>query len=451
VQLEAGTYRFHVVADDGVRLWIDEVPLINAWQDQSARERTVDYTPVRGKREIKVEYYEREGDAQIRVWWEKLANPSYPEWKGEYWNNRDLSGAPALVRNDANVDFDWGTAAPAPGLPVDDFAARWTRTVTLSAGIYRLYAQADDSVRVYLDGALIIDEWHGSTETTYSIDRAIDGGTHQFKIDYAEHSRDARGRFWWQKIADLPTPTVTATATQTPTPTATATTEPTPTATATATQTPTPTATTEPTPTATATATQTPTPTATATVEPTATATTEPTTTATVESSSSGVRINEILAVTGGVDWNGDGGVDSGDEWIEIYNAEPQDVDLSGWKLTNLLLGERDRLVPPRDIQGIRQPFVFPEKVTLAAGEYLVLYGVKTGLELGDRGDHVWLLDATEKMADQIGYNELEADASYALGEDGIWAIPEIPTPGAKNSSLSRLLPVDKRHLPQSW
>ncbi|MCB0211210.1 MAG: SH3 domain-containing protein, partial [Anaerolineae bacterium] len=70
------------------------------------------------------------------------------EWRGEYYNNRNLSGNPALVRNDVAVSFDWGLNAPASELPADNFSARWTRQLDYSAGAYRFYARADDGVRL---------------------------------------------------------------------------------------------------------------------------------------------------------------------------------------------------------------------------------------------------------------------------------------------------------------
>jgi hypothetical protein len=37
---------------------------------------------------------------------------SDPTWQAQYWNNQDLSGSPALTRQDANINFDWGTGSP---------------------------------------------------------------------------------------------------------------------------------------------------------------------------------------------------------------------------------------------------------------------------------------------------------------------------------------------------
>src|SRR4030095_11486779 len=39
---------------------------------------------------------------------------SIDHWRGEYFNNRDLQGAPVMVRDDdiGNLDFDWGLGTP---------------------------------------------------------------------------------------------------------------------------------------------------------------------------------------------------------------------------------------------------------------------------------------------------------------------------------------------------
>jgi hypothetical protein len=191
---DAATYRFHALADDGVRLWVDGKLLIDQWRDQTPREFTADRTMVRGKHDVKVEYYEHTGGAKVKVWWEKVP-ASYPDWKGEYWPSRDLSGNAALLRNDKAIDFNWGTGAPATGLPTDNFSARWTRRATFQPGIYRFYAWADDGIRVDLDGSRLINEWHDARNQTYEVDVPLDGTMHQLTVEYYERNGSAGVRY----------------------------------------------------------------------------------------------------------------------------------------------------------------------------------------------------------------------------------------------------------------
>jgi hypothetical protein len=54
------------------------------------------------------------------------------DWRGEYFNNPKLSGAPALVRNDVAINFDWGNGSPGPGLPDSSMMLRQSRRQAIS-------------------------------------------------------------------------------------------------------------------------------------------------------------------------------------------------------------------------------------------------------------------------------------------------------------------------------
>ncbi len=197
---EAATYRFHSLVDDGIRIYVDGQLLLNQWQDGSLREVVADIAIPAGWHDIRIEYYERNGDAQIHFWWERLT-PVYPDWKGEYWANRQQKGNPMLIRNDSKIDFNWGRGAPAGGLPVDDFSARWSRTVRLEEGRYRFHARADDGLRLYLDGNLLIDEWQDSRAEEITRDLNLSSGNHSLRVDYYEHGGEAEIKIWWEKIS----------------------------------------------------------------------------------------------------------------------------------------------------------------------------------------------------------------------------------------------------------
>ncbi len=119
-------------------------------------------------------------------------------WQGEYFTNPDVHGEPALVRTDADVNFDWGLGSPDPSIPVDHFSARWTRSLSLPAGQYRFHATADDGVRVYVDGLPIIDQWHTSAEVTYNTSLSLTGGNHLLRVDHYDNTEQARVRVWWE-------------------------------------------------------------------------------------------------------------------------------------------------------------------------------------------------------------------------------------------------------------
>jgi len=261
LEFDTGTYEFRVLVDDGARLWVDDRLVIDAWEDGGTRELTVDLPLAAGAHTLMLEYYDGYGQARARFTWEKIT-PSFPDWKGEYWPNANLVGAPVLVRNDRKIDFDWDRGAPDVGLPTDEFSARWSQTAAFEAGLYRFSAAADDGVRVSVDGDRVIDAWYTSAgDKVHTMERVLSAGQHTVVVEYFEGRIDAFVEAWFERVGGLPTETPLPT--ETAAPTATATPTPTPTLTPTSTATPTPTPTLTPTSTATPTATPTLTPTST--------------------------------------------------------------------------------------------------------------------------------------------------------------------------------------------
>lgn len=242
-------------------MYVDDQLVLDSWKDGSARELTVDVGLTKSTHTLRLEYYEHAFDARVQLAWEKLTSTSFKNWKAQYWSNRDLKGTPSLVRDDKSIDFDWKSSSPSVGLPNDSFSVRWSQKIHFDDGTYRFRAQADDGVRVSVDGKWIINEWHDGGGTTYAVDQKLKGD-HTIVVEYYEHSGDASVKMWIERLA-TPTPSQTASATATASATSTPSVTPSPSPSPSATQTPTPTATSSETPT------DTPEPTATETPLPT--------------------------------------------------------------------------------------------------------------------------------------------------------------------------------------
>ena len=284
LNFDAGIYRFNIEVDDGFRLYIDNVLVLDEWEEGATRTYTVDVPLSTGLHTIQVDYFERTGVALMRFWWER--NESFSGWKGEYFGNRDLQGNPALVRDEPQIDFNWGEGRPATNLPADHFSVRWRRRFSFEAGTYRFFLRMDDGARALLDNQLILNEWEDGADRTVNVDVTLPAGERALQVEFFESSGVARVSFWWQ-LAPTPTPTPTETATPTPTdalePTATETPTPTDAPELPPTETPTPTDAPELPPTETPTPTDAPelppteTPTPTETPEPAPTETPTPT------------------------------------------------------------------------------------------------------------------------------------------------------------------------------
>lgn len=67
-----GWYRFTAVADDGVRVYVDDQLIIDGWKIQPATEYKGEIFLREGTHKLAVEYYEEAEDAQISVTWEGI-------------------------------------------------------------------------------------------------------------------------------------------------------------------------------------------------------------------------------------------------------------------------------------------------------------------------------------------------------------------------------------------
>ena len=285
----AGSYTFTVRADDGARLFLDGALIIDGWKDQPATTYTATRTLTAGAHEVKIEYYERGGDAVIQASWALTGGPATPAistltpntataggpgftltvdgsgfvsgstvfWNGhaeattfvsatrltaavtsddiktagsmpvfvvnpdgqrsnlvnfsvtpsgascpagqffaEYFSNIGLAAPATRTACEGAISYDWGAGGPA-GLPVDNFSARWTGSFPFAAGMFTFTARADDGVRVFLDGTLIIDGWKDQPATTYTATRTVISGNHEVKVEYYERGGSAVVQVAW--------------------------------------------------------------------------------------------------------------------------------------------------------------------------------------------------------------------------------------------------------------
>lgn len=129
------------------------------------------------------------------------------------------------------------------------------------------------------------------------------------------------------------------------------------------------------------------------------------------------IRINEVQTAGGDADW------------IELYNAGSEAVALDGCFLSD------DEEAPGK--------WMFP-KVTLAAGDYLVVYADKTestaerlsvSFALKSSGETVVLNDPNGNTLDKVAVPESVPGVSYGRDTSGRYAWYAAPTPGTSNEN----------------
>jgi len=197
-----GDVHFYVTADDGVRLWVDDHLLIDQWHNQSATTYEGIIYLSSGAHFLRLEYYEDDGDAVVQCRWE--SGIERLDWEGEYFNNTHLGGTPVLQRSDPHISFDWGVHSPGPGVDSDHFSVRWTRAQYFDGGTYRFTATADDGIRVWVDGRLLIDEWWEHPVRSFSRDITLTPGDHLLQVEYYEEEGFAVARLFWEKVSVAP-------------------------------------------------------------------------------------------------------------------------------------------------------------------------------------------------------------------------------------------------------
>jgi hypothetical protein len=198
LNFNGGMYRFSAQADDGVRVWLDNQIIIDEWHPATPTVYTKDWNVAAGSHVVRVEYFEGVGVALIDFSVSPVT--SFPDWKGEYFNNPFLSGSPTYTRNDVAVSFDWGYNSPAPNVPATNFSARWTRVVNLTPGAYNFTLRVNGGVDFLIDGNLVIGKWQPNINATFSQQWDLGAGQHTFEIRYYNQTSPAYIWFTYQPL-----------------------------------------------------------------------------------------------------------------------------------------------------------------------------------------------------------------------------------------------------------
>lgn len=126
-------------------------------------------------------------------------------WKGEYFANPNLQAPPAVVQDDANVNFNWGSGAPAPGVPPNNFSVRWSRQAFFEEGNYRFQVNVEGGVRLWLDGRPLIDDWqNGSLRLLEADSGPLSRGDHSLVVEYVKLTGNGQIALSWQFVPAQP-------------------------------------------------------------------------------------------------------------------------------------------------------------------------------------------------------------------------------------------------------
>ena len=118
--------------------------------------------------------------------------------KGEYFNNRNVEGTPALTRIDSQLEFDWPWN-PGVGVNDDDFSIRWTGYIQSEKSFDGwLGLSSDDGIRMWIDDQLVIDNWTKGATSIVTTPKNIEAGKkYKVRIEMWEGGWGARAHLRW--------------------------------------------------------------------------------------------------------------------------------------------------------------------------------------------------------------------------------------------------------------
>jgi alpha-L-fucosidase len=120
--------------------------------------------------------------------------------RAEYFTNPTFTGSPAVTRVDPVVNFNWRyTGSPAPGIPTDNFSARWTGTIEPRfTETYTFATLSDDTAQLWVDDQLVINNPtpHGPVLDKGSI-TLTGGARYTIRLQQTENGGEASAKLFW--------------------------------------------------------------------------------------------------------------------------------------------------------------------------------------------------------------------------------------------------------------
>ena len=205
-----GTYVFKVTADDGVKLYVDDVLHIDKWKNQPPTTYTAEVNLTEGTHKIEIEYYENTVGAYLQFEMKEKDTSETPtptpsvssdKYTASYYSNSTFSGEPTIQEQIDTIDYSWEYSSPHPSIPTDQFSVKWTKNIEVSEGFHKFTAFADDGVRVLVDGNIILDGWKNQPVTEYTNYAYLTAGQHSLTIEYYEQWYGATVRFNWEPVS----------------------------------------------------------------------------------------------------------------------------------------------------------------------------------------------------------------------------------------------------------
>lgn len=125
--------------------------------------------------------------------------PGSNTFSGCYYNGTNFESL-VLSRTDSAINFDWPSGnSPGTGVNSTQFSARWQGNFNFNSASYTFNTTTDDGMRLYVDGSLVIDQWHDQYATDYSATKSMTSGSHLIKVEYYNDNGGGTAKVSWSQ------------------------------------------------------------------------------------------------------------------------------------------------------------------------------------------------------------------------------------------------------------
>ncbi|ERI67474.1 glycosyl hydrolase family 3 protein, partial [Clostridium sp. KLE 1755] len=123
-----------------------------------------------------------------------LSEDGKPGLTGRYYNGWEPGGEPVVTRVDPMIQFNWIYAKPHPHLDASCFSVVWTGTLKAPESFTGcLGLSGQDSMRLYVDGRLLIDGWGAGKDSGRMVDFVFTAGAeYDIRLEFCNDARGAR-------------------------------------------------------------------------------------------------------------------------------------------------------------------------------------------------------------------------------------------------------------------
>ena len=229
VTVNGGTWRFNVQADDGIRLVVDNQPVLDFYTFVGNQTRSADVFLNPGTHNIRLDYVERTGVALVRLAFAAVSpctgtvypcsapHPPPPDngkfnngpWLAQYYPNPSFQGNPTS-RTEPSLRFDWHGNPPVAGFPGGFWTARFQQVRAFNPGVYQFVARVDDGVRITINDVQVMNEWREQSTRTFTSNVKLGAGNYNIVVEYAQFGGLSDLSLYWDFLGnpDAPKPQV---------------------------------------------------------------------------------------------------------------------------------------------------------------------------------------------------------------------------------------------------